>query len=184
MHGFICFLILEILWFTCSYNVQYNRVREMAVRSACCSCRGLEFSSVMANFVNRLHLESTKTQVAGHFCESVFKNQIIWSRKPHLKSGPHFLMAAQIKWHARRKLCLFARLPHSVCHPSCCSGIPSLFRILTETENHLLSRNPPGLQSQARTAELPGLVDWVAASLDLGLSIVRLPLLNYPDHIL
>ena len=31
-----------------------------------------ELSSVVANFVNRQHLESSKTQVAGHFCEAVF----------------------------------------------------------------------------------------------------------------
>lgn len=62
----------------------------MIVSGVYFSCRGPELSSVVANFVNRLHLESTKTQVAGHLCEAVFKKLDYLKQEDILNLGPIF----------------------------------------------------------------------------------------------
>lgn len=57
------------------------------------------------------HLQSNKTQVAGHIYKG-FPDWIIWGGKNRSKSGPNLLVVAHIKGH-RRKLCLLPSCPQS-----------------------------------------------------------------------
>lgn len=64
-----------------------------------------------------------------------YLNQIVWNRKTHPESGPHFLVSAHIKWYRRRKLCFLSLLSLTLSGKlSCCvagAGIQfSFFRAL------------------------------------------------------
>lgn len=58
-------------------------------------------------------LDCVWNQLKPKLLGSVDLDQVIQSRKTHPKSGPHLLMAANIKRHGRRKFYSLPVCPHS-----------------------------------------------------------------------